>query len=140
MWNKQIELTGERATNRVIELAEVWGKRANELQGRMEEAASLAERAAVLRKAILAPGKMTAIQSAIHWMETRAGCVSLDEVARLLSLSSRQFWRLCIKETGLSPKFWRVSCDFGAHQIGSKAGLETVRPWLPSVGLPINRT
>lgn len=37
-------------------------------------------------------------------MEQRHGYVSLDELARQTSVCMRQFRRLCVNETGLSPK------------------------------------
>jgi len=38
-------------------------------------------------------------------MAERHGCVSIDEVADQCGLSARQFRRICLAQTGLTPKF-----------------------------------
>ena len=44
-------------------------------------------------------------QKAISWIEARHGCISIDELAHAAGLSPRQFRRVCLELTGLTPKF-----------------------------------
>ena len=45
------------------------------------------------------------MQKALVWMTKNHGCVSIDDLAAQAGLSARQFRRLCVELTGLTPKF-----------------------------------
>jgi len=111
MWLAQIGVRGDRITDMILPLEDLWGARARTLLDGMAEEDSAQECASLLAQSIRSSEKRTQVQQAIEWMERRRGCVSLDWVAR----SGR---------TGLSPKFLaRVLRFRHAHsRLGSRTG------------------
>ena len=92
-------------TDRVAPLDELWGRQANRLADQLAYAKSAEERLAVLSGALNRPAvQLTPVQRAIEYMGSMQGRVDLDYLARQANLSSRQFRRKCLEESGLSPK------------------------------------
>ena len=104
MWAAQIGIPAERITDQAPALEELWGKRARTLLDQLSDSVTLQDCAAVLAGSIKSNHSLTPVQRALAWMRRRKGLVSLDEVANQTKLSPRQFRRLCLKESGLSPK------------------------------------
>lgn len=129
MWAAHFGLPGDTITDMVLPLEDLWGARARGLLARMIEAKSPSDCAAVLAANLRLPERLTPVQQAIAWMERSHGLVLLDEAARYCGLSSRQFRRLVLKETGLSPKFlarvlrFRHALSLVSEQAGEHAGL-----------------
>ncbi len=129
MWPKQLGINGEAITDAILPLEDVWGAPARTLLDRMREEDSSEEYASMLSRSVRQPQPRTPVQRAIAWMERRCGVVSLDWVARQAGLSPRQFRRVCIRQTGLSPKFlarvlrFRHAQSRLASQMGQHAGL-----------------
>ena len=59
---------------------------------------------ATLSDAMPTVAARTPAQRAFAWMESVHGCVTVDDIARQAGLSPRQFRRVCLDHTGLSPK------------------------------------
>ena len=104
-WAGQFGMPADRLTDEIKPLDSFWGWRGKDLADRLGSAESDSERVRILETILTPPGETRPIQRAIRWMEERRGCVSLDHVADQCGLSVRQFRRVCLAETGLSPKF-----------------------------------
>jgi transcriptional regulator GlxA family with amidase domain len=83
----------------------LWGARARRLREALGNAASVHECAALLAEHVSECAPRSPVQKAIGFLEKQAGRVSLDDLARQAGMSARQFRRVCLRETGLSPKF-----------------------------------
>jgi AraC-like DNA-binding protein len=105
MWTSQFRIRADRITDRVVALEDVWGSRARALAARLDPAASL-EHAARTFESILQPtAASNPFQRAVEWMQSRHGCLAMDELARRTGLSVRQLRRVSLEQTGLTPKF-----------------------------------
>ena len=104
-WAGQFGVPGDRITDAIQPLDSLWGSRGKELAERLASADSDGGRVRILETILTPHGETRPIQRAIRWMEERRGCVSLDDMADQCGLSVRQFRRVCLAETGLSPKF-----------------------------------
>jgi AraC-like DNA-binding protein len=105
MWTNEIGVPAAGITDALLPLDNVWGVRASTLLNQLCDANSFEDCAALLTQSIRATGTLTPVQHAIAWMEKSRGQASLDWLARQAALSTRQFRRVCIQQTGLSPKF-----------------------------------
>jgi AraC-like DNA-binding protein len=80
--------------------------RSNELLRRLDDARSIRDAMRVLLESLRPPEyRPTPVQQAITAIAGRNGNIDLDDVARQANLSSRQFRRRCLEESGLAPKF-----------------------------------
>ena len=104
-WAARFRLAGDVLTDRMERLDSLWGARAGELVDRLGSAASDEARAAIVESILDARPRITPAQRAIAWMEQRRGLVAVDDLADQCGLSARQFRRVCLAETGLTPKF-----------------------------------
>ncbi len=102
MWRSHFGAPANRLTDVILPLERLWGARARTLADRLAAIRSSAEAIPLLCPA---PAVPTAAQQAILWMEARHGCVSIDDLASAAGLSPRQFRRVCLELTGLTPKF-----------------------------------
>lgn len=105
MWTAQLGVPGDRITDEVVPLEDLWGGRARELRDRLGEARSVEEWVGVLEQTLPAAEEAGPFERGLAWMRKRHGCVSIDEVADQCGLSARQFRRICLAQTGLTPKF-----------------------------------
>jgi AraC-like DNA-binding protein len=105
MLSDQISISADRVTDMLVPLEDLWGARANTLLVRLANAKSINECVSLLMQSLRAIEPRTPVQRAVQWMEQQQGLVSLDDVARHVGVSARHFRRLCIAQTGLSPKF-----------------------------------
>ena len=84
---------------------ELWRERACELAGQLDDAESVEESLAVMRQLVGRPdAKPNPVQRAIEHMASLQGRVDLNYIASQANLSSRQFRRRCLEESGLTPK------------------------------------
>jgi AraC-like DNA-binding protein len=130
MWAQVLGVTAGELTDQTISLEDLWGARAGTLISRVAEAHSIEERARILvESAAHSVQPRTALQRAIGYLEKRRGSVSLDWLAQEAGLSARQFRRVAIRETGLSPKLlarilrFRHANSRAAAERGDHAGL-----------------
>jgi AraC-like DNA-binding protein len=105
-------------TDAVVTLEDLWGRSAHGLQERISEARSSEQCAMELMAALERPcASPTPIQRAIEAMSAARGVVDLDEMANRANLSTRQFRRRCLEESGLTPKHlcrvlrFRYACE-----------------------------
>src|SRR4051794_22123658 len=105
MWTAQVGVPGDHMTDAIVPLDDIWGKRARELQERLTGSESLDRCVRILEGALPAAAEPTPMQKALAWMAKNHGCVSIDDLAAQAGLSARQFRRLCVELTGLTPKF-----------------------------------
>jgi AraC-like DNA-binding protein len=109
MWTAHLGVPGDRVTNDMVPLDSLWGPRAKELVHRLADASANGEPlehcASVFESAISRIEQPGRIQRAIAWMADRRGCVSIDELAGQAGFSVRQFRRVCLQQSGLTPKF-----------------------------------
>jgi AraC-like DNA-binding protein len=105
MWPALIGVPAAEFTDRILDLASIWGKRATSLAGQLAEASSPACAARAIAAAIPPAKPPDAFAGALVWMERRRGTVTMDELAAHAGLSPRQLRRLALDRTGLSPKF-----------------------------------
>ena len=92
-------------TDGVVALEDLWGRAARGLQDRISEARSPEQCAREMMAALRQPHHpFTPIQRAIEAMAAARGVVDLDEIANQANLSTRQFRRRCLEESGLTPK------------------------------------
>jgi AraC-like DNA-binding protein len=104
-WAGYFGIPGNRITDTILPLEELWGARARQLRERLGSANSLEQCAAIVEASMSRSEKPTPVERAIRWMEQCHGVVSIDQVAGHCGLSPRQFRRLCLEQSGLSPKF-----------------------------------
>ena len=129
MWREHFRIPSSEITDSVLPLQEIWGIRGRILLERMANAVSVQQCADLLCRALTPSRSRTPVQRALAWMEANPGCVSLDDIAFQAGLSMRQFRRVCVKQTGVSPKLLaRVLRFRGAlgrlrAQAGEHAGL-----------------
>ncbi len=130
MWARVLGIAASGLTDQTIPLEDLWGARARSLVNRIGEARSGDERARILVESAGRPvAARTTVQRAIGYLEKRRGLVSLDWLAREAGLSARQFRRVSISETGLSPKLlarilrFRHAQARAAAESGNHAGL-----------------
>jgi AraC-like DNA-binding protein len=128
-WAAQVGAPANLITDRQISLDEFWGKRARTLLARMEDARSPTDCVSLLAESLSSILPSTPIQRALAWMRSQHGIVALDQVVRQAGLSTRQFRRLCLRHTGLSPKLlarilrFRYALSRVHGQLGEHAGL-----------------
>jgi AraC-like DNA-binding protein len=87
-------------TDRLLPLEELWGQRARDLEGRLEE--HLDPR--FIAAALVAPPAPDPVKRAIEAMVEAHGAIDLDWAAAQAGMSARQFRRRCFEESGLGPK------------------------------------
>jgi AraC-like DNA-binding protein len=129
MWASQLQVAGNEITDQQVALEDLWGARGRGLLAQAGEASSPEQCAAILAQCVRPSDGRTPMQKALAWMEARHGSVVLDDVARQANLSARQFRRLCLEQTGLSPKLlarilrFRHALSKLSGQPGEHAGL-----------------
>ena len=104
MWVPQIRTSGSLLTDQMPLLEDFWGQRARTLLNRLAEATTPERCISLLAESIRNGYAPTPLQRVLAWMRVRHGLVSLDEIAHQAGFSPRQFRRLCLQQTGLSPK------------------------------------
>ena len=104
-WTSYFGIPGDRITDLILPLDDLWGAKARRLQDRLSSAGSLEQRARLIENALSGQAEATPVERAIRWMEQHHGGVSMDQAAGHCGLSPRQFRRMCLQHSGLSPKF-----------------------------------
>ena len=88
-----------------IALADAWGEaRTRLLLERLAESKSPAECIRRFEAGLEAPPALDPVEKAIAWIVENRGQVSVESLAAAASLSPRQFRRICIDRSGLTPK------------------------------------
>jgi AraC-like DNA-binding protein len=104
MWMTYFGAPGTDITDMHLPLESLWGKRGRILLAQIADTNSEQQCIEVLGRALRPSTPRTPVQRALAWMETNPTCISLDGVAFQTGLSTRQFRRMCLQQTGISPK------------------------------------
>ena len=96
-------LAPEMQADCIADLQQIWGGRATQLLRRLDAAETNVTLVALLAEAI-PQAPESPVQQAIRLLEQSGGASSLLTLARHCGVSERQFRRLCIQLTTLSPK------------------------------------
>jgi len=99
-----VGLAANEFTDKAIPLADVWGTQARSLEERLRNARTEQDAIVCLATQLAPVTEYSPIQRAIAHLTRRAGEVRLDDSCRLIGLSLRQFRRVCLEQTGVSPK------------------------------------
>ena len=113
-----------RLTDTRLTLEDLWGASARRLLESMANAGSPQQCASLLGQGLRQPAPTTPLQRALAWMAADPASVSLDDVAFQSGLSPRQFRRVCVQHTGVSPKLLARVLRFrkALAQVQSQAG------------------
>jgi AraC-like DNA-binding protein len=128
MWTAHVGVPAELLTDAHPTLEELWGSRARPLLSQIEDLRSSKQCVSLLAENVT-PTSITPLQRALAWMRSCNGLVSLDDVASQAGISLRQFRRLCLQTTGLSPKLlarilrFRYALSRIHNERGEHAGL-----------------
>jgi AraC-like DNA-binding protein len=109
-------------TDGIALLEDAWGARARALEERLRDARTPGETIRLLLQGIPAPESApNPVQRAIEAISAEHGACDLDLAARQANLSSRQFRRRCLEESGLTPKHlsrvlrFRYACELASR-------------------------
>jgi AraC-like DNA-binding protein len=104
-----LRVPGSLAVDRSIPLTDAWKSAAvRELLDRLAESHSTRnsprDSIALIESALAAPTPLDPFEKALAWLVKSCGQISIDALADAASLSPRQFRRICLDRTGLTPK------------------------------------
>jgi AraC-like DNA-binding protein len=99
-----LQLPLGEATDRTIPLDDLWSTRASRWAASLSDCSSTAGLLEVLESALDPPEDRTPARRALLALSDSRGLWSPDELARQAGFSPRHFRRLCLDETGLTPK------------------------------------
>ena len=100
-----LRLPGGLSVDQSIALADAWKSAAvRDLLEQLAEANSPRDAIARLEAALGDPAPLDPIERAIAWLCESRGQISIEALADSAAVSPRQFRRLCLERTGLSPK------------------------------------
>ncbi len=119
-----LRVPGSVAVDQSIALADAWKAAAvRELLGHLASSRSPRDAIARFEASLADPAPLDPVERSLAWLAECGGQVSMDELADAASLSPRQFRRICLERTGLSPKhlarvlrFRRAAKDAGGRQ------------------------
>jgi AraC-like DNA-binding protein len=96
-WSSILGVPGDRILDAVVPLEDLWGtRRTRELRERLAEGA--------FEACFPRPADPSPVERAIAYLERAGGCASVDDLADEAGMSARQFRRVCLEKTGLTPK------------------------------------
>jgi AraC-like DNA-binding protein len=100
-----LRVAGTEIVNGLIALDDAWGAaRARRLFEQLAESASPRETIARFEASLGEPPALDPAERAIAWLAENRGQVPVEELADAASLSARQFRRICLERTGITPK------------------------------------
>ena len=106
-----VRVPGPELVDQRISLREIWGPKANQLQEQLGDCSVLQfiaqiETQLIEQLYVQPKGQpfLNSTQRVLSWAEQRHGNVRIDDLADLAGLSARQFRRVCLELTGLTPK------------------------------------
>jgi AraC-like DNA-binding protein len=104
-WSGVLAIPGERIVDAIVPLEELWGARARGLLERLANTASAEECASAIGSALPRETVAGPVERAVAFLERAGGLVDVGDLAREAGMSERQFRRVCLAKTGLTPKF-----------------------------------
>ena len=94
----------QELTNRIVSLDALWGRAARLLERQLAEAGSVGQAMARAEKVLGEAPALKPLERAATWLLAQRGQVSVDDLARSAGISARQFRRVCLEASGLTPK------------------------------------
>jgi AraC-like DNA-binding protein len=101
---RALAVPADRIVDATVPLEDLWGARARRLLERLANTERDEERARRIEEMLPRDGAGP-VERALGFLERSGGSVSVDDLAREAGLSPRQFRRVCLEATGLTPKF-----------------------------------
>jgi AraC-like DNA-binding protein len=92
-------------TDQILPLEDLWGSAARRLGQQIAEARSVGQAMARVENLLGDPPAPGPVERAVAWLVDQNGQVSVDDLARAAGLSARQFRRVCLEASGLTPKY-----------------------------------
>jgi AraC-like DNA-binding protein len=100
-----LRVPGSLAVDQSIPLEDIWKSAAvHDLLDKLSESSARRESIARFEGALGDPAPLDPIEKALAWLAEARGQISVDALAGAASLSPRQFRRICLDRTGLTPK------------------------------------
>ena len=100
-----LRVPGSVAVDQSIPLADAWKAAAvRELLDHLASSRSPRDAIARFEASLADPAPLDPVERALAWLAECGGQVSMEALADAASLSPRQFRRICLERTGLSPK------------------------------------
>jgi AraC-like DNA-binding protein len=100
-----VRVPGSAAVDQSIPLADAWKAAAvRDLLDQLASSRSPRDAIARFESSLADPAPLDPVEKSLSWLAECSGQVSMDELADAASLSPRQFRRICLERTGLSPK------------------------------------
>ena len=100
-----VRVSGSVAVDQSIPLSDAWKAAAvRDLLDQLARSRSPRDAIARLEASLAEPAALDPVEKSLAWLAECGGQISMDELADAASLSPRQFRRICLERTGLSPK------------------------------------
>ncbi len=100
-----LRVPGSVAVDQSIPLADAWKAAAvRDLLDRLAGSHSPRESIARFEASLADPAPLDPVEKSLAWLAECGGQVSMEALANAAGLSPRQFRRICLERTGLSPK------------------------------------
>ena len=100
-----LRIPGSVAVDQSIPLADAWKAAAvRDLLDQLAGSRSSRDAIARFEASLAEPAPLDPVEKSLVWLAECGGQVSMDALADAASLSPRQFRRICLERTGLSPK------------------------------------
>jgi len=100
-----LRLPGPEIVDSMVALADAWGSaRTRRLLEQLAESKSPAECIRRFEAELTPPPALDPLEKAIAWLVESRGQISVEDLASAASLSPRQFRRICLERSGLTPK------------------------------------
>ena len=104
-----LRVRADELTDTAIPLGDLLGSRVSGVSERLAEARTIPQYLAALRRVLPTTATIEPVHRAIQSLVTAPCEIRIEELASKANLSPRQFRRVCLRETGLTPKrFARV--------------------------------
>jgi AraC-like DNA-binding protein len=100
-----LRVAGPEIADGFIALEDAWGAaRAQRLAEQLAESSSPHEVVGRLEASLGEPPALDPVEKALSWLVENRGQVPMEDLADSASLSPRQFRRVCLERTGVTPK------------------------------------
>jgi transcriptional regulator GlxA family with amidase domain len=105
MASRFLRVAGPEIVDGMIALEDAWGAaRTRRLAEQLAECSSPREASSRIEASLGEAPAFDSVQQAIAWLVENRGQVPVEDLADSASLSPRQFRRICLERTGITPK------------------------------------
>jgi AraC-like DNA-binding protein len=128
MASRFLRVAGPEIVDGLIALDDAWGAaRARRLAEQLAESSSPREAIGRFEASLGEPPALDPVEKVVAWLVENRGQVPVEDLADSASLSLRQFRRICLERTGLTPK--RLARVLRFRQALVHAGQERPADW-----------